>query len=677
MRTHTTVMPRKRIGHLFAGPLLCALLAARVSGSGRVDEPVPPPGTDTPGSVVSVPSTADLHGMLRTECVLVLLHVAANVGDSGSIAVDGAAVQLGSHSPCVAQFLHVDGEHAQLLPVAMRTRCRLPTLCVLRSRTDGFLGAFATLTLPPASLEADDGGASDLASAAAIMVSRTSNSSMPAAVLRHQPPSALLPPLPSLSYPLRVISGGLCELQLAAAAGDALLVLLSAPWCAECRHVETQLRYAASQLRLRHRTTVGALIDVEAEGGAQLAAELAARAVPGSVWQLPTVLVVHGTSVWKYEGALEAAPMVTLVSRRVTGRGPTERPGERSAHGTGGGSASAADGAVPAGASTASDTISDTISSFGAAASAASAAATGRRALEPLTKLLMRLPAPHLTEGGRVMAEPAGSHVVTLTAANITVRLGGAPPLPNLATAAPHASTPVYRPHAPLALLLLYGGARYGASCGPDTAVGASGGADASTKLQRHFRDAAAMVEARGLGVPFCKAFVGAGEAGEAGEAGKAGKGGKGGKGAEGAEGAEGADLESPGWSAALRAVLARAEDPYALTAAVQQSLPRLVLLRHGRYRLWSNPVESPYDLVDVIVDLAARMPPAPPAPPPPPPVLPLLPLGTPPPPPPAIYAAEIVPIMAANLSHYARSKPLLLVTFTTRWCRRCASPPP
>jgi hypothetical protein len=32
---------------------------------------------------------------------------------------------------------------------------------------------------------------------------------------------------------------------------------------------------------------------------------------------------------------------------------------------------------------------------------------------------------------------------------------------------------------------------------------------------------------------------------------------------------------------------------------------------------------------------------------------------------------------MAANLSHYARSKPLLLVTFTTRWCRRCARLPP
>ena len=661
-------MPARR---LFAGPLLCALLVARVSSSGRGDEPAPPPGTDTPGSVVSVPSKADLHGLLRTECVLVLLHVAANVGDSGSIAVDGAAVLLGSHSTCVAQFLRVDGEHAQL-PVAMRTRCRLPTLCVLRSRTDGFLGAFATLTLPPASLAADDGGASDLASAAVMLVSRTTNGSVSAAVLRHQPPSALLPPLPTLSYPLRVLGGGLCELQLAAAAGDALLVLLSAPWCAECQPVETQLRYAASQLRLRHRTAVGALIDVEAEGGAQLAAELAARAVPGSVWQLPTVLVVHGTSVWKYEGALEAAPMVALVSRRVTGRGPTERSGEGSAHG---GSAAAADGAAPAGASAASDTIS----SFGAAALAASAAATGRRALEPLTKLLMRLPAPHLTEGGRAISEPAGSHVVTLTAANLTVRLGGAP-LPNLATTAPHASTPVYRPHAPLALLLLYGGARDGASCGPDTAVGASGarhGADASSELQRHFRDAAAMVEARGLGVPFCKAFVGAGEAGEAGEAGKAGKGGKGGKGAEGAEVAEGADLESPDWSAALRAVLARAEDPYALTAAVQQSLPRLVLLRHGRYRLWSEPVESPYDLVDVIVDLAARMPPAPPAPPPPPPVLPLLPLGTPPPPPPAIYAAEIVPIMAANLSHYARSKPLLLVTFTTRWCRRCARCPP
>lgn len=193
-----------------------------------------------------------------------------------------------------------------------------------------------------------------------------------------------------------------------------------------------------------------------------------------------------------------------------------------------------------------------------------------------------RMVPAHL-RGGASVREPEGSRVTQLTPASLSDGLGDGTKR---------------RPHAPLALLLLYG-VPVGPGPWPDTGVEAH---DA-------FRRAAELLHARGMGGAVFSAFIGD-EQPDPGS---------------GADGGGGLGLWTGAWQAALRSVLAppqqgRAGNPPAangwsgreglreLVVATERErgLPLAVLFRHGRHA-----PAAPFDLDPAPPALRAR-PPAP-----------------------------------------------------------------
>ena len=387
-----------------------------------------------------------------------------------------------------------------------------------------------------------------------------------------------------LRYPLLPLSS-MADLITAGSNGHTLLVLLHAPWCRQCHVVERQMRWAAAQLALRFRSVKVCLADVSTAGGAELSSGVAASS--GVMRRLPSLLIVTGATVWEYRGRTNAAALVAHMSRWATGQEPSTRGGEY--------------------------------------------------------RRVRKLYPAHL-RGGRALSEPAGSYVSALCASNLTNALGDGHP---------------GRPYAPLALLLLYG-----AESSTDWAASAR-------QLHRAFRAAATMLHTRGVHARLYKAFVasglraeeprvsegqdglGGGEEGSRGE--EDGTGEASSKGEAAGEGGEGGarmvvnepekfGLDNLTWHAGLRAILQPSEDSQRLIIAAQQSLPRILLLRHGRYQIWSSAVHA-FDFVDVLSQLAPQTSPS---------------------------NNLTLTLTARNFSRVAKPMPLLLAVFTTRWCARC-----
>ena len=627
---------------------IAAVPSARASGA------APHSPAAISSKLVELPATAGIEEIMlpatRAKCPLVLLGVSADGASAVSLSLyESAAAILAERTPCTASLTRAHS--SARVPAQLLASCQLPTICIMAAqglpskipgRQPPPLGAYATLTLRSSD------SADELARAVTALASRTTivradvngPPSKPHEYLR----STLLPRPHLVNYPLRVI-GGLADVRTAAANGETLVVLLTAPWVPDGRAAEAQLRWAAAQLRLRFRTVVAGIADVELSGGAEFCeASAAATATAHKLRRLPSFLIAHGGDVWQYDGPTNAASLVSHLSLWAIGQGPPSAtaalqvpprpPGSQAVHASG----------------------------------------------LPLTPLLS-LPPAHLVGPtpslstfmtpcwAHIVSEPAGSHVVPLSAANMTRALGD--------------SSPEGRPLAPLAMLLLYGLEASDASSDAsseaafdatadarallsvpsstthDGSAGIVKGAkpiqDAGNELHRHLRAAAAMVHARGLSAGIYKALVVKDDECD-----------------EGCKGASASSLatafakqsvatgsaagppsltsaasslDSPQWQRALRAVVATNEDYAKLRLAAQTSLPQLFLLTRGAVEPWPNAVRTPYELVDVLAVHAA--------------------LGAP-------AHAEVLSLSHSNFSLVAKNHPLLLATFTTKWCARC-----
>ena len=95
--------------------------------------------------------------------------------------------------------------------------------------------------------------------------------------------------------------------------GNAVLLLLSAPWCEECVRVERSMRSAAAQLALLHRAAKLGLADVSTAGGASIFTQLSDAETRKR--GLPALLLLSGAGVWQYHGSSEAGALVRRMSK--------------------------------------------------------------------------------------------------------------------------------------------------------------------------------------------------------------------------------------------------------------------------------------------------------------------------------------------------------------------------
>jgi len=107
------------------------------------------------------------------------------------------------------------------------------------------------------------------------------------------------------------------------------------------------------------------------------------------------------------------------------------------------------------------------------------------------------------------------------------------------------------------------------------------------------------------------------------------------------------ADL-SVAWRIAMRNILRPGEESRHMLAASCQRLPRIVLLRQGQFQIWTSAVQHALDFVDVLCQIGT----------------PSLQNGG--------NGPDLLNLAAYNFTRAASTIPLLLVTFTTRWCARC-----
>ena len=369
---------------------------------------------------------------------------------------------------------------------------------------------------------------------------------------------------------------------MAGSHGHSLLLLMTAPWCEECVAVEREMRSAAAQLTLLHRAAKLVVVDVGTPGGAAVGDALFEQPVPR---KLPALLVVSGVGVWQYTGPTVASDLVRQMGRWLIGQETAL-------------------------------THADSTSAY--------------RAVGQLHPAHLR--------GGTPLVEPAGSHVLSLSAANLSSALGDGSP---------------GRPHAPLALLLLYG-----SESSTDWAANAR-------RLHRAFRSAARLLYARGLAGCMFKSFVASGvrvtHRGSPAVAGSEGQGNAIDYDITVNEASE-AGLGSAEWDMALRSILTPSEEPQRLLTAAQQSLPRILLLRHGKAQIWSSAVQHALDFVDVLSHLT---PPAHATPPVTSSTSASGGVGR-------ASEAVLLQLSAHNFSSASANIPLLFVAYTTRWCARC-----
>ena len=121
------------------------------------------------------------------------------------------------------------------------------------------------------------------------------------------------------STPLHTISS-LMELQAIRLQYGTVMLLFSAPWCAECATLETQLRWAAAQLTLRTRRVRICIVDIRSQGGG----EISSRLLPGDSLpiRLPSLVLVSGGGAWVYRGQVSASSLVAELSRWAMGQPP-------------------------------------------------------------------------------------------------------------------------------------------------------------------------------------------------------------------------------------------------------------------------------------------------------------------------------------------------------------------
>ena len=109
-------------------------------------------------------------------------------------------------------------------------------------------------------------------------------------------------------------------------------------------------------------------------------------------------------------------------------------------------------------------------------------------------------------------------------------------------------------------------------------------------------------------------------------------------------------DLQGRPWREAIAAVLRPGQND-SLMAAAAHTLPLVVVLRGGRYSLWETGLAA-HDFVDVLSRLQPEVGRS---------------GGSVPPPP------SLLTISAGNFSEVSSRTPLLLLSFVTSWCARCA----
>lgn len=473
----------------------------------------------------------------------------------------------------------------------------------------------------------------------------------PSMALRHPLPSCLTgisSDDQSVAFPLQLVTSVAAIAEVGNQAGT-MLLLLSSPWCIECADIETSMRSAAAQLTLLHRSVRLGLADVGTAEGALVSSALYQQQ---PVRLLPCLLVLSGSGVWQYHGPTDTGSLVGQMSRWATGRQAAPMSGDLFRGPVGGVSGGPYGAGRPAG---------PYAMPYGMPPMPAwTHSRGGSNDDKSGYQLVGRLVPAHLL-GGDPLIEPKGSHVLPLTAANLSHALGDGSPA---------------RPYHPRALLLLYGS---------ESSTDWAGGA---RTLHQTFRQASSILHARGMRDSMYKAFVGSGVSGELGTHRRKGSERRGGSAAGRDDRPSGmppqprvrgdpsvSGLDSPEWKFALRSVLAPEQQPQRILTACQQMLPRILLLSHGRAQLWGAGVQHANDFVDVFSHLGRSVSVSDDS-------APFAFLSVPSsaalgpqrsPPDSALTTPEAVLHLNAHDFHAtAKRYPTLLAVFTTRWCVRC-----